>query len=128
MNSCRNDLRSKGFPIDEDNDENHSQPLLVFHNFGHMGDANMHLNILLKSEQVVKYNIDDVDEVHKFVDDVVYNNVGKFNGSISAEHCIGQLKSKYLPLVKSNAEYEVMKKLKKAMDPKGIMNPGKVLA
>ena len=126
LNSCRDELRSKGFPIDEDKDDK-SLPLLMFHNFGHMGDANMHLNILLRSEQVVKHNVSDIDAMQKIVDDVVYSNVGKFNGSISAEHCIGQLKSKYLPSVKSRAEYDAMRNLKQVMDPKNILNPGKML-
>jgi FAD/FMN-containing dehydrogenase len=59
---------------------------------------------------------------------VVYEVVRDFRGSISAEHGIGTEKKKYLGYSRSEAELGVMRALKQALDPKGILNPGKVLA
>ena len=53
--------------------------------------------------------------------------VAKYGGSISAEHGIGALKRDLLPKVKDPVAYELMRTLKRVLDPKGILNPGKVL-
>jgi FAD/FMN-containing dehydrogenase len=58
---------------------------------------------------------------------VVYDLVAKHNGSISAEHGIGFMKRDLLPAVKDPVELELMRSLKQLLDPKGILNPGKVL-
>jgi FAD/FMN-containing dehydrogenase len=57
----------------------------------------------------------------------VHELVAKMDGSISAEHGIGQMKRDELPRFKSPVEIALMRKLKTALDPKGILNPGKVL-
>ena len=61
------------------------------------------------------------------VDDAVLDLVVEMGGSISAEHGIGRLKREVMPLIKSPAELEMMRGLKRLFDPKGILNPGKVL-
>jgi FAD/FMN-containing dehydrogenase len=59
---------------------------------------------------------------------VVYEHVRAHQGSISAEHGIGTLKRDYLSYSRSAEELELMRRIKRALDPHGIMNPGKVLA
>ncbi|WP_441295984.1 FAD-binding oxidoreductase [Sinorhizobium fredii] len=61
------------------------------------------------------------------VDGIVYALVGRYHGSISAEHGIGILKRDFLDRSRSPAELEVMRRIKTALDPNGILNPGKVL-
>jgi FAD/FMN-containing dehydrogenase len=61
------------------------------------------------------------------VDDIVYGVLGAYHGSISAEHGIGTLKLPYLQLSRSPQELALMRSLKQALDPKGILNPGKFL-
>ena len=85
--------------------------------FGHVGDGNLHYNVgpqrLLEHREVVNR--------------VVYDAVAALDGSISAEHGLGQLKREAIRAHKSALELELMRKLKAALDPKGLMNPGKVL-
>ena len=61
------------------------------------------------------------------MNDVVYKIVLKYGGSVSAEHGVGIVKRDYLPKIKDPVAYELMKTLKRTLDPKGILNPGKVL-
>jgi D-lactate dehydrogenase (cytochrome) len=61
------------------------------------------------------------------VNDAVYDVVLKLHGSVSAEHGIGQLKSDLLRRVKDPVALELMRSIKQALDPNGILNPGKVL-
>jgi FAD/FMN-containing dehydrogenase len=86
--------------------------------FGHVADSNIHLCISAGA-------IDDASE-HR-IDTIVYEHVRKFSGSISAEHGIGLLKRDYLHYSRSTEELELMGRIKKALDPHGIMNPGKVI-
>ena len=58
---------------------------------------------------------------------IVHDSVARFGGSISAEHGLGQLKREEILRYKSPIELELMRKIKHALDPYGIMNPGKVL-
>jgi FAD/FMN-containing dehydrogenase len=85
--------------------------------FGHVGDGNLHYNIgpaeLLKRRA----------EVNR----IVYDAVDALGGSISAEHGLGQLKRDEIRQHKSAVEMELMRTLKKALDPQGLMNPGKLL-
>ena len=91
--------------------------------FGHLGDGNIHCNI----SQPVGADKDAFmarwDEVH----DIVHGLVRKYNGSISAEHGIGVQKRDELPHVKDKVAMELMRTIKKTLDPNGILNPGKVL-
>lgn len=84
--------------------------------FGHIGDSNLHLVFTV-----------DRKEDKKTIYDVVYRQVGAYNGSISAEHGIGMMKRSYLHQSRSREELALMKLLKQAMDPNNILNPGRVL-
>ncbi len=90
--------------------------------FGHIGDGNLHLNIL-KPENLTK---EDFFAKCQQVNDMVFEQVQKFDGSISAEHGVGLSKKAYLPITRSAAEIAVFKQIKLAFDPKNVMNPGKI--
>jgi FAD/FMN-containing dehydrogenase len=92
-------------------------------NFGHLGDGNLHYNVLLPS------GLPDlaVKKVTVLLNRVVHDLVVSYNGSISAEHGIGQLRRSELRHYKSPLEMELMLRIKRAFDPNQIMNPGKLL-
>jgi FAD/FMN-containing dehydrogenase len=79
--------------------------------FGHIADGNVHVNIVPNAE---------FDGRHE---DAVFKLVASLGGSISAEHGIGALKAKWLPLVRSQAEQALFARIRSAFDPKGILNP-----
>ena len=85
--------------------------------FGHVGDGNLHYNI--GPAQLL--------EKRDAVNAVVYDAVARFSGSISAEHGLGQLKREAIRSRKPALELELMRAVKAALDPKDLMNPGKVL-
>ncbi len=90
--------------------------------FGHIGDGNLHLNILKP---------DDLDKETFFaqcakVSVGVFEIVEKFGGSVSAEHGVGLLKKDYLSYSRSETEIALMRQVKQVFDPKGVMNPGKI--
>ncbi|MDO4936592.1 MAG: FAD-binding oxidoreductase [Sutterellaceae bacterium] len=89
--------------------------------FGHLGDGNLHFNIGSIPANLAFENEEGIRET-------VYTVVQKYNGSISAEHGIGQLKRAHFLQLKNPLELEVMGRIKQALDPKGILNPGKLLA
>jgi FAD/FMN-containing dehydrogenase len=91
--------------------------------FGHMGDGNIHYNI---SQPVGADREAFLARWHE-VNAIVHAIVLKYNGSISAEHGIGQLKRDELAAIRSPIEIELMRRIKHAFDPAGIMNPDKVL-
>lgn len=86
--------------------------------YGHVGDSNLHLNVSCH-----EFN----DEIYKRVEPFVYEYTSKLRGSVSAEHGIGFLKTKYLKYSKQPEALNLMKELKTVMDPNGILNPYKVL-
>jgi FAD/FMN-containing dehydrogenase len=91
--------------------------------FGHLGDGNLHYNVS---------PADGVDEqafmaLEPGVNHVVYEAVMSMNGSISAEHGLGQLKIEENRRYKSAVELALMSRIKQALDPRGLMNPGRVL-
>lgn len=90
--------------------------------YGHIGDGNLHLNIL-KPENLSK---DDFFAKCQVVNKHVFEIVEKYDGSISAEHGVGMTKKPYLGYTRSEDEIKYMKALKRVFDPKGIMNPGKL--
>lgn len=92
--------------------------------FGHIGDGNLHLNIL-KPENLSK---DEFFAKCATVNQWVFETVQKYNGSISAEHGVGMTKRDYLHYSRSEAEIAYMKAIKAVFDPNGIMNPGKIFA
>ncbi len=90
--------------------------------FGHAGDGNLHIDAL-------KENIPDKeweDKMEKYVPDLLKLAV-KLGGTITGEHGIGYIKRKYLHIGVGKAERELMARIKKAFDPNGILNPGKVI-
>ena len=91
--------------------------------FGHLGDGNMHYNIT----QPVGADRDSYLARWYDMNAAVHAVVKKYGGSISAEHGIGVMKRKLLPEVKDPVALELMRTLKRTLDPKGILNPGKVL-
>jgi D-lactate dehydrogenase (cytochrome) len=91
--------------------------------FGHLGDGNIHYNV------AQPVGADKADFLNRWdeVNAVVFEVVAKHGGSISAEHGIGVIKRDLLPKVKDPVAFELMRTLKRTLDPKGILNPGKVL-
>jgi FAD/FMN-containing dehydrogenase len=92
--------------------------------FGHLGDGNLHYNVSQPA------GADRAKFIAKWeaVNDAVHAIVAKYDGSISAEHGIGVQKRDLLPKAKDPVALATMHAIKKALDPKGILNPGKVLA
>lgn len=85
--------------------------------FGHLGDGNLHFVIRADGQ---------FDEVREQVNGIVYGELRAFQGVISAEHGIGMEKRAYLDVSRNEIELELMKTLKRTLDPKGILNPGKI--
>ncbi|HMC13556.1 MAG TPA: FAD-binding oxidoreductase [Gallionellaceae bacterium] len=92
--------------------------------FGHMGDGNIHYNI---SRPDAVQNKTFIEQHEHDVNRIVYEVVAKLEGSISAEHGLGQLKREEITHYKSVLELELMSSIKRALDPQGLMNPGKVV-
>ena len=90
--------------------------------FGHIGDGNLHLNIL-KPDNLSK---DEFFAQCAVVNQWVFETVQKYNGSISAEHGVGMTKRDYLHYSRSPEEIAYMQAIKAVFDPNGIMNPGKI--
>jgi FAD/FMN-containing dehydrogenase len=90
--------------------------------FGHVGDGNLHLNLLRPADMTLEQFL---DRCHEF-DPTMYGLVREFQGSVSAEHGIGLLKREYLGYTRSAREIASMKAIKQIFDPLGILNPGKV--
>jgi FAD/FMN-containing dehydrogenase len=92
-------------------------PRLPIFCFGHVGDGNLHYNV---GDAALVARRDEVNRI-------VYAVVDALGGSISAEHGLGQLKRAEIARHKSALELELMRAVKKALDPQGLMNPGKVI-
>ncbi len=90
--------------------------------FGHIGDGNLHLNILKPEDMDAEAFFSRCHDVSQWVFDIVK----KHRGSISAEHGVGLVKKDYLGVTRGEAEIEYMRAVKRVFDPAGIMNPGKV--
>ena len=84
--------------------------------FGHVGDSNIHINV----------HVDESPQPREAISKIVYEAVREWRGSISAEHGIGVLKKDYLRYSRSDAEIALMRRIKAALDPAGILNPGKI--
>jgi FAD/FMN-containing dehydrogenase len=85
--------------------------------FGHIGDSNLHLHVKVR----------DGEQPQEEIEEVVYGTVRAWSGTVSAEHGIGVIKRRYLGHSRSPQEIAVMRAIKHALDPKGLLNPGKVL-
>lgn len=86
--------------------------------FGHLGDGNLHIMVTVR---------DAAAECRRAVEQLVYAPLAEIGGSVSAEHGIGLEKRDYLHFSRSEEEIATMRLLKQALDPKGLLNPGKVL-
>jgi FAD/FMN-containing dehydrogenase len=91
-------------------------PELVALYFGHVADGNLHVSVRMAGHSIPELEIENA----------VYAEVSRHRGSISAEHGIGSLKKAFLPLSRSSEEIALMRAIKSAMDPRGILNPGKI--
>jgi FAD/FMN-containing dehydrogenase len=91
--------------------------------FGHVGDGNIHFNLC----QPVGAEKGAFQARRESFNRLVHDIVDRLGGSISAEHGIGQLKREELTRYKSSVAITLMRNLKRTLDPKGIMNPGKVV-
>ena len=91
--------------------------------FGHLGDGNIHFNVVRPRGAAPAPFLERRADLTPMVDDLV----SELEGSFSAEHGIGQIKREQLRRYRSRTELAVMEKIKAALDPRGIMNPGKVL-
>lgn len=88
--------------------------------FGHIGDGNLHYNVSFPGAAPTPEQI-------KIANKIVYDLLDEMHGSISAEHGLGQLKRDEITRHKSEVELDTMRAIKRALDPLGIMNPGKVI-
>lgn len=93
-------------------------PDTIFVIFGHLADSNIHVNVMPPQMP---------EGMKQSIERVVYSVTSRLGGSVSAEHGIGQTKRPYLALSRSEPELALMRKIKAALDPKGILNPGRVL-
>jgi len=91
--------------------------------FGHIGDGNLHLNILKPGD----WDVETFKRKCEGVSESVMAIVARFEGSVSAEHGVGLLKRDQLGFTRSEAEIALMRAVKKAFDPNNIMNPGKLI-
>jgi FAD/FMN-containing dehydrogenase len=88
--------------------------------YGHLGDGNLHYNFVSTTDPTLTFKNE------AGIRDILYGSVAAFNGSISAEHGIGQLKKEHNTALKNPLELEIMQKIKTALDPDGLFNPGKL--
>ena len=91
--------------------------------FGHVGDGNIHFNLTQPVGMDAKEYLGHWEEMNRIVHDIVV----EMEGSISAEHGVGQLKVDEIVHYKSAVEIDLLRSIKKALDPQGIMNPGKMV-
>jgi FAD/FMN-containing dehydrogenase len=98
-------------------------PDLVLINFGHLGDGNLHYNVLVPKAVSAERYAEETRRLNR----LVHDQVARFGGSISAEHGVGQLRRDELKHYKDPLELELMLRIKQALDPNQLMNPGKLL-
>jgi glycolate oxidase len=90
-------------------------------NYGHVGDGNIHVNLLMADDRPHWH--DDMEQVQR----ELYETVRQLGGTLSGEHGIGLKRKAYLPQFLDEAQLDLMRRVKLAFDPKGIMNPGKLV-
>jgi FAD/FMN-containing dehydrogenase len=85
--------------------------------FGHIGDGNVHIIINVGPE---------TRQLHREIDEIIYQLISELNGSVSAEHGIGLMKKPFLSFSRSEEEIAMMKTIKQSLDPNGILSPGRI--
>jgi FAD/FMN-containing dehydrogenase len=91
--------------------------------FGHLGDGNLHFNFQMARGGDMAHYLARWDEIQQIVHDIVHD----YGGSFSAEHGVGVMKREALRRYKSATEVDIMRTLKRTLDPKNILNPGKLV-
>jgi FAD/FMN-containing dehydrogenase len=102
----------------------HAAPGARLINFGHLGDGNLHYNVQAPEGRGAA---DFLAQCESTINGVVYDILARHGGSISAEHGIGSLKREQLPRYKSTVALDLMRRIKFALDPQSLMNPGRLL-
>jgi FAD/FMN-containing dehydrogenase len=97
-------------------------PGLRFVTFGHLGDGNLHYNLAAPEGVAAEAFLGNTARANR----IVYDLVAAHGGSVSAEHGVGQQKRDELVRYKSAVELDLMRAVKSALDPAGILNPGKI--
>ena len=100
-------------------DINGRYPRLKVANFGHVGDGNIHVNVMYnegKSQRALAEGM---------IDEILHATV-ELGGTISGEHGIGNVKAAFMPIEIPPQELQIMKNIKQLLDPKGILNPAKM--
>lgn len=96
---------------------------LCLYVFGHLGDGNLHFNVATRDPS----QIDLLLKRQPQINNTVFDIISRYNGSICAEHGVGQLRREALTRYRSGVEHSLQQRLKLAFDPKGLLNPGKVV-
>ena len=91
---------------------------LPFCAYGHLGDGNLHIAVPVQAEDYLR--------LRPTIEQQVYAPLAAFQGSVSAEHGIGLEKKPYLHISRNENELQLMRILKAALDPSGVLNPGKI--
>jgi FAD/FMN-containing dehydrogenase len=112
-----------GFIVDASAEVERRFPGVIATGFGHLGDGNIHFHVRAGSHSAPDWYDTEGEEITRFVDDLVT----AAGGSISAEHGIGQLKLAELARLAPEGRIDALRAIKKALDPLGIMNPGKLV-
>ena len=89
--------------------------------YGHLGDGNLHVDILKEEISLKDWNTTVVDGIGE-----IFKLAVQLGGTLSGEHGIGIAKKQYMPIAMGEANLTIMRGIKKAFDPKGILNPGKI--
>ena len=110
---------------------------VIVYAYGHMADSNLHITVVPKPENFIKNPDEPISRVqtcneteaqwYKQSNRVLFEALAELGGSISAEHGIGLLKKQYLPYSRTAEEISTMQLLKRSLDPKNILNPGKIV-
>jgi FAD/FMN-containing dehydrogenase len=91
--------------------------------FGHVGDGNLHYNVQLPADLTPEQR----DAGGEQITVAIYDLVAELGGSFSAEHGVGRTKKRYLERYRGGVELDLMRRLKSTLDPRNILNPGKVI-
>lgn len=117
ISMARGDMEAYEKEVSACLDENFPEHVSLF--FGHIGDGNMHLSLTVGPDTMAQKEL---------LDEIVYQPISRIGGSVSSEHGIGEERIKHLAKSRSESELATMRLIKQALDPKCILNPGKVLA